>query len=558
MIPARRQGITGAIITGIVLVITRLPFYQPHFYNWDATQLGLALSRFDIAYHRPHPPGYIFYVGLGKLLYLLGVSPEKTFQILATFMTGLGLWGLYLLARRFCSRAWSWAAVIAALFHPYVWAYGVVGESYAAEFAVSTWIGVLTVDAWRGNRLALLTGAALLGLGGGIRTSVTMFLSLLFLSALVRGPFTRKDRIAALLLAAAGVFAWLIPSAYNVGGLTRYMMLTRNLTMHVIAGMASPLFGAVPAFARHELHLLFVWFGVIIWPLLLPALTGLAAGLGKTTGDHSVAKGPGILLVAALWVVPAFVFYVFFFASKPGYLLTFFAPLVVMEIAACQKGAAWLEQKWGKRALRPAVLFVVTLASGLGVQAFLAPPGTIREDIGISASTISGSETILKLGLSAVRHELASNEPGSVAIVVDYSAPDWRRTMYYVDHVPVYHLMYRFNYPMLGKRVDACVACDQRTACASGQGFWTTWDMPDHLTVPLPARVKHLLILSGLLERDRLKDLIPGQSVTARHTGPLQYLVADLGNTSSLHFGPFRFVRDSMRPWARIILGQCQ
>ena len=37
-------------------------------YNWDAVQFALALREFDVAKHQPHPPGYLLYVGLGRLL----------------------------------------------------------------------------------------------------------------------------------------------------------------------------------------------------------------------------------------------------------------------------------------------------------------------------------------------------------------------------------------------------------------------------------------------------------------------------------------------------------
>ena len=37
-------------------------------YNWDAVQFALALREWDNSKHQPHPPRYILYVGMGRLL----------------------------------------------------------------------------------------------------------------------------------------------------------------------------------------------------------------------------------------------------------------------------------------------------------------------------------------------------------------------------------------------------------------------------------------------------------------------------------------------------------
>ncbi len=37
-------------------------------YNWDAVQFALALGEYDVVKHQPHPPGYILYVALARLV----------------------------------------------------------------------------------------------------------------------------------------------------------------------------------------------------------------------------------------------------------------------------------------------------------------------------------------------------------------------------------------------------------------------------------------------------------------------------------------------------------
>ena len=53
---------------GILTVLSRLPYRARMLYNWDGVQFALALREYDVVKHQPHPPGYILYVGLGRVV----------------------------------------------------------------------------------------------------------------------------------------------------------------------------------------------------------------------------------------------------------------------------------------------------------------------------------------------------------------------------------------------------------------------------------------------------------------------------------------------------------
>jgi hypothetical protein len=53
---------------GVLTVLSRLPFRTRMLYSWDAVQFAPALREYDVVKHQPHPPGYILYVGLGRLV----------------------------------------------------------------------------------------------------------------------------------------------------------------------------------------------------------------------------------------------------------------------------------------------------------------------------------------------------------------------------------------------------------------------------------------------------------------------------------------------------------
>lgn len=520
-----------------LFLLTRVPLYEDHFYNWDATQLGLALDDLDLRAHQPHPPGYLLYVGLGRAVRALGASPERTYQVLATALTGAGLIGLYVLARRFLNRRGATIALVAGIAHPYVWAYGIVGESYAAELAASTWIGIACVDAWRGRATSALWSGLLLGLCGGIRTSVTLLLAPLLLMALWRGAHPWRVRLGAVGLAAAGVAAWLVPTADLAGGWEEYLALVRGLTMDVVAAQASPLFGDHAAGAlRNTIHVL-AWTGVTLAPLGLPALVLALAGRAPRT---AVEARPPLGHVVATWSIPAFAFYLLVFASKPGYLLTVLAPLVTGCAAVVDRGIDALAVRM--RRARPAWIAagVGAVAAGIGTASFLfAEPGS---RVGIALPHIRASEALLERALAVARAEETAAGPGRTVFVANLALPDWRRFAYYHTGAPAWHLVSSRTYPGLSGRLEACVSQARRMRCLSWQ------DPPDaaprERRIPIPAATTQLVVFSGGIEHWLTAALARVTRPIVREVDGFRYEVADVTGLSELRLGPFRFVRE--------------
>src|SRR5882672_800342 len=78
---SRREGwFLGLLALGVPL--TRMPFHGNFLYHSDSINFALALDRFDLAAHQPHPPGYILFVGLGKIIH--HVLPDANLALVAT------------------------------------------------------------------------------------------------------------------------------------------------------------------------------------------------------------------------------------------------------------------------------------------------------------------------------------------------------------------------------------------------------------------------------------------------------------------------------------------
>src|SRR3989442_15196120 len=102
-------------------------------YNWDGVQFALALREYDVVKHQPHPPGYILYVGLGRVVNAWLHDPTAAYVLLAVAFSGLTTCVVYLLARAVYDRATALAAARVLAVSPLFWVYGSGGLTYAPQ-----------------------------------------------------------------------------------------------------------------------------------------------------------------------------------------------------------------------------------------------------------------------------------------------------------------------------------------------------------------------------------------------------------------------------------------
>ena len=129
----RRLDRVLATALSVVTVLSRLPYRARLLYDWDAVQFALALREFDVAKHQPHPPGYILYVGLGRLVNAWVADPAASFFLLSVVFSGLTTFVVYQLARAFYDRPTALASASLLAVRPLFWFYVTLGLSYVGE-----------------------------------------------------------------------------------------------------------------------------------------------------------------------------------------------------------------------------------------------------------------------------------------------------------------------------------------------------------------------------------------------------------------------------------------
>jgi hypothetical protein len=317
----------------LLSLLLRLPFVSNALVNWDAVQFALATRSFDIARHQPHPPGYILYVGWGRLLTWITGDANTAFVLTSLIAGSLAVAVLYLLGREMLgARSALLAAALFAL-SPLVWYYSIVALTYAVE---SLFLLIVAWLCWRalvggGERQALLA-SFVLGIAGGVRQSTLVLLIPLWLYA----TWTCGRRVFWLSWAVLGAtcLAWFVPLVWLAGGPLEYLKDGLSL-LGFVGGKTSVLSGGLNAVLN---NLAQVGGGLLVGLNLGVLLVGLAVSQ-RVSLRGRLSRRHGVVLV--LWAGPALGVFALGHIGQIGYLLmilpaAFLILALYVEAAGCR------------------------------------------------------------------------------------------------------------------------------------------------------------------------------------------------------------------------------
>jgi len=348
-----------ALLLAIATVLSRLPFVADRLWEWDSVLYARALEQgFHVddvlSQMRPHPPGYIFYVGAAALAKTLGLDSDHALVAVSVIASGAATAACYLLCRRFVGRILSGSLAIAFAAAPLVWLHGEVAMPYVLLAPLSSGLALAFRDA-RGAtaRRSVLVSFAF-GVVGGLRQDILLFLLPLWIWAL--WPATGGVRLRAAIAFVMGCLSWLVPTALLSDGLITYV--TRSV--HQLAGAS-----ALSANSERSIPLNAViigdsllWGGLLLFVALV--VLGLSRALASIRGQRLPDDGEaGFFMV---WLVPALLFYLFVHIGEWGYVLSLVPGIYGL--------LAWLVARSRRR--ERLVVVVVLANAALGAALFLA------------------------------------------------------------------------------------------------------------------------------------------------------------------------------------------
>jgi 4-amino-4-deoxy-L-arabinose transferase-like glycosyltransferase len=347
-----------AVVLSILTVLSRLPYRARMPYNWDAVQFALALGEYDIVKHQPHPPGYILYVALGRLVYGWIGDAAAACVLLAVAFSGAGTFVVYLLARAVYDRPTALTAATLLAVSPVFWFYGTVGLTYTGEALMASVVAYFAFRALRGSETDAWLAAGSLGLAAGLRQSLLLLLFPLWLVSVVVGVRRWRAGLVGAAILALAVLAWFVPMVWLAGGLGRYLDASQYLADTVVR--PTSILGGTPEVTLRMSRYLLESVLVALGPLAVVAL--LVPWYVRRRGW---GRREWFLL---LWTVPPVLVYTLVHFGQAGYVLTFLPALVILLarvlLAALARAAERVPSAPARAGLAAAVVTVIVVANG--------------------------------------------------------------------------------------------------------------------------------------------------------------------------------------------------
>lgn len=332
--------------------LSRWPFRTQMIYAWDGGLFAQALRDYNVVPHHPQPPGYIFYIGVGKLIGLVtGWGPNAVLVAISIGAASLTVGCLYPLGTLIFDRLTGLLAAGLGLTAVSFWLFSEIAYPYTVlalgsiVLALLCWLLVTRCFPW--PPLAALA----FGLISGFRQDLLPFLGPLFVICYLRASGLPARRgwwtlLAGLIMGAVGIAAWWIATDLASEG---WGSLWRALTIQ-----STNIERGTSAFATGETGLrgngtLLVWFSKDALHLaIFPALAYFALW---PCAPRREGWRPFFLL---LWAAPAACFYLLVHIGEAGYVFSFLPAVLIMAGAGLTRAAAALAENlprgWGRGA----------------------------------------------------------------------------------------------------------------------------------------------------------------------------------------------------------------
>lgn len=504
-------------------LVLRILFATHTVYNWDAGDFALGLERYSIPEFQPHPPGYILYTALGRLVNFFVGDAGGALAAISIVGGAAAVAGIFLLGRSMFDRTTGIVAGFLLLFSPSAWYYSEIQLTYSLELflaIIATWL-LYQMFFYRRYTLA---AAVFIGIAGGFRQDILLFLGPFWFIASFRAG--RREMLVSWAAMAASVLVWFVPLLYFSGGIEAYRVMDSE-QWDVGVYPYSVLADGFSAFRR---HLQEVWRGAI-WLFGLGTIM-LVYALSLLPQVAKLKEHKRVLFLLVLQI-PALSFFLLFLFNPPGYLLIIAAPLVLLLARLIAVNAEDIQELFsrGKKTVHARMAGNVFIAVALTVIAaantvLFTRAGSIDQVIPSTGGPVSaifgpyswGSIDQAGHEIDTMKGVMSRYNPEDTAIVVTILS-DWRRLMYYF---PDYHV-----YPI---RIDdpANGYCDS---------FHHYYVPVNSRNVALPKPVKQLIFFK--------MDTSPTKATPVTGTSaPPAITRADVPENGSLRVGAFTFTRE--------------
>lgn len=406
-------------------IITRIPFTSKFLYHMDSVHFALALEKYDITTHQPHPPGYFLYVMLGRLLNLFISDANNVFITISILFSGLTVVAVYYLAKEIFDEKIAIIASALTITSPNIWFHGEVALTYIVEAFFSTLIAFLCWKIYKNKEenvdRYLYLSAIALGIAGGIRQNTLVFLLPLWLFSIKELPL--RKIFASFLLLGIVCLSWFIPMIKMTGGYDAYREAFRELWLFNTGNVSvfHKGLGSFKMFSQTLYNFIVYGLGAGIAVILLAFYSIIRHKRLKLLNKHK-------LLFFILWIMPSVMFYllIFIHPANPGYVLIFMPALLLLSALSINYITGELDDLLKRKlTAKIALLFIAINASFF-----------LLSNYPVSYRAIRNHDTDLGIMLN----EIKIFDPSNTAIFVRPYIFYGRHIMYYLPEYRVYQV----------------------------------------------------------------------------------------------------------------------
>jgi hypothetical protein len=414
------QGDTPlALVLALGTFLGRFLFRSRILYHWDSVNFAYAMREFSVAKEQPHPPGYIVYVWLCRVVDLLFHDAQVTMVWISIVASALAVVALFYLGRAMFDRQVGLVAALLLASSPLFWFYGEIALPHTLDTFLVILAGWLLYQVMLGRTDHLIPAAITLAIAGGVRQQTLIFLAPLGLFA-VRSVGVKRWFLAAA-VGALICLVWFVPLIYLSGGIGNYFHIMSEYNHRFQSTTSIFLGGGWWGIQRNVRKLaMYTLYG---WSVaLIPCFAYWGARLWRREWPRQWER----IIFLVLWVGPALVFYTIIHMGQQGLVFIFLPALLICSAVGLVR---LLSPGPGNR-----LVWLATVLVGINLAIFCLAPeyplGSDRLRL-LTHTTLINSDRYYGDRFAAIQEHFA---PESTAIL----AANWHHVEYYL---PEYRLL---------------------------------------------------------------------------------------------------------------------
>ncbi len=354
-----------AVVLAGATIALRIPFMSHLLFAWDSANFAMALNQYNVAFQQPQPPGYPLYVAVAKLVSLWVLDANASFVYISIAASGLAVGVLFLLVSRMYDQWTGFVAATLLAVSVGFWGYGEVAYPYTSLALFEILMAWLCYLMWQGNRSVAVLSGLVLGIAGGFRQDVLVFMGLLWLVSVWRTGLLRL--IFSSLVLCLTVAAWLYPAVQLSGGWAAFEQAS-VAEGYLFLPSSSVMFQGVGG-VRHNSLVLVDSLNLMFGATALVTLYGI----GRFLTFKGIATDQRLRFLL-LWILPPSLVYILIHIGEPGYVLSI-VPVLCIVTAVIIRDIL--------HDVRSTLLFVSSQSRRLQGLASLARPGGVAVATGI-------------------------------------------------------------------------------------------------------------------------------------------------------------------------------